>query len=64
MNRQRKVVISAWVPESIAEAIRTKAFLERRSKSDLVRALLLREFSQEATSGDFDAGLRAREHPR
>jgi|GEM_PF-6852341 len=54
MQERQHVVISAWIPQSLAEAIRLKAFLQRRSKSDLVRTLLVREFSDETTSHEFD----------
>jgi len=50
MQEKRNVVISAWIPQPLAEAIRIKAFLQRRSRSDLVRALLLRELGEETTS--------------
>lgn len=54
MEERRNVVISTWIPQPLAEAIRIKAFLERRSKSDLLRALLWREFGEEAKSHGFD----------
>lgn len=60
MEEKGNVVISAWIPQPLAEVIRLKTFLQRRSKSDLVRALLLREFSDEAASYGFDVEPRAR----
>jgi len=58
MEEEQNVVISAWIPQPLAEVIRLKAFLQRRSKSDLLRALLLREFNEEATSHQSEV-----EHP-
>ena len=61
MQEKRNVVISAWIPQPLAEMIRVKAFLQRRSKSDLLRALLMREFTEEATSHAFNVAPAERD---
>lgn len=55
MQEKRNVVISAWIPRSLSEVIRSKAFLERRTKSDVLRALLLQEFGREPVTSDLNA---------
>lgn len=51
MNQKRCVVVSAWLPREVAELIQSIADMERRSRSNVVRNLLLDTFGAQVMNG-------------
>lgn len=53
MKEKRSLVVSTWVPHRVAELIQSIADAERRSRSNVVRNLLLDTFGAQVMNEEF-----------
>lgn len=51
MERKRCVVVSAWLPEQLVELLQSIADRERRSRSSVLRNILVDHFGAQVMNG-------------